>query len=108
MTIEDDLENQPILFMDESRLTRVEGISAEGGEALADLFIVSRRGMTKGGAISKVLQAEFERFIELLFRESEAHRLALKLYARRYEVTARKDAADILRQAIAEQISGDN
>jgi len=36
----------------------------------------------------------------LLFRDSEAYRLALKLYAGRYEVIACRDAADILREAI--------
>jgi hypothetical protein len=38
--------------------------------------------------------------IELLFQDSEAYRLALKLYAGRYEVIACRDAADILREAI--------
>jgi hypothetical protein len=47
-------------------------------------------------------------FIELLFRESEAYRLALKLYAGRYEVIACRDAADILRQVIAEHMPEDN
>ena len=37
---------------------------------------------------------------ELLFQESEAYRLALKLYAGRYEVIACKDVADIMREAI--------
>ena len=46
------------------------------------------------------MQAELGRFIELLFRESEAYRLALKLYAGRYEVIAMRDAAEILREAI--------
>ena len=34
------------------------------------------------------------------FKNSEAYRLALKLYAGRYEVIACRDAADILREAI--------
>lgn len=46
------------------------------------------------------VQVELERFIELLFRDSKAYRLALKLYAGRYEVIAERDAADILREAI--------
>jgi len=41
---------------------------------------------------------------ELLFRESEAYRLALKLYAGRYEVIACKEAAEILREAIAKHM----
>jgi hypothetical protein len=36
----------------------------------------------------------------LLFQDSEAYRLALKLYAGRYELIACRDAADILREAI--------
>lgn len=101
MTTQEDQENQPSLFMDdESRLTRLEGIPAECRESLADLFIVLRRGMTKEGCGPQVVQAELDRFIELLFQESEAYRLALKLYAGRYEVIAAKDAADILREVI--------
>jgi hypothetical protein len=46
------------------------------------------------------VQAELDRFIELLFRDSEAYRLASKLYAGRYEVIATRDAADILREVI--------
>jgi chromosome segregation and condensation protein ScpB len=46
------------------------------------------------------VQAELDRFIELLFRDSEAYRLALKLYAGRYEVIAAREAADILREVI--------
>ena len=85
---------------DESRLGRLESIPAEAREDLADLFIVLRRGFTKEGCGPQVVQAELDRFIELLFRESEAYRLALKLYAGRYEVIACRDAADILREAI--------
>jgi hypothetical protein len=36
----------------------------------------------------------------LLFQDSEAYKLALKLYAGRYEVIAARDAADILREVI--------
>jgi hypothetical protein len=51
MTTQEEQDNQPSLFMDdESRLVRLEGISAESREWLADLFIVLRRGMTKEGA----------------------------------------------------------
>src|SRR5437868_15296497 len=57
-------------------------------------------GMTKEGRGPQVVQAELDRFIELLFRDSEAYRLALKLYAGRYEVIAGKPAEDILREAI--------
>jgi chromosome segregation and condensation protein ScpB len=46
------------------------------------------------------VQAELDHFIELLFRDSEAYGLALKLYAGRYEVIAARDAADILRQVV--------
>ena len=56
--------------------------------------------MTKEGAGPLVVQAELDRFIELLFRGSEAYRLALKLYAGRYEVIACKPAEEILREAI--------
>jgi hypothetical protein len=101
MTTQEGQQNQPSLFMDdESRLVRLEGIPAEAREWLADLFIVLSRGMTKEGAGPKVVQAELDRFIELLFRDSEAYRLALKLYAGRYEVIAARDAADILREVI--------
>ena len=90
---------------DECRLTRIEGIPEEAREWLADLFIVLRRGMTKEGCGPLVVQAELDRFIELLFRESEAYRLALKLYVGRYETIACKDAADILREAIEKYMS---
>jgi hypothetical protein len=52
----------------------------------------------------QVVQAEPDRFIGLLFRDSEAYRLALKLYAGRYEVIANKDNADILREVIEEHM----
>jgi hypothetical protein len=101
MTSHESEENQPILFDDdESRGYRIEGVPEEAREALADLLIVLRRGMTKEGCGPLVVQAELDRFIELLFRESEAYRLALKLYAGRYEVIAMQDAAEILREAI--------
>jgi len=101
MTTQESQEIQPTLFMeDECRLTRIEGIPEEAREWLADLFIVLRRGMTKEGAGPLVVQAELDRFIELLFRETEAYRLALKLYAGRYEVIAGKPAEEILREAI--------
>jgi hypothetical protein len=101
MTTQEEQENQPSLFMDdESRLVRLEGIPEEAREWLADLFIVLRRGMTKEGAGPQVVQAELDRFIELLFQDSEAYRLALKLYAGRYEVKGARDAADILREVI--------
>lgn len=41
------------------------------------------------GAGPQVVKAEIDRFIELLFRDYDAYRLALKLYAGRYEVIAR-------------------
>jgi hypothetical protein len=101
MTAQEDQENQPRLFEDdEHRLVQLEGIPAEARESLADVFIVLSRGMTKEGAGPEVVKAELDRFIELLFRESEAYRLALKLYAGRYGVIACRDAADILREAI--------
>lgn len=89
------------MFMDdESRLVRIEGIPAEAREWIADLFIVLRRGMTKEGAGPQVVQAELDRFIELLFQYSEAYRLALKLYAGRYEVIGARDGAEILREVV--------
>jgi hypothetical protein len=101
MTTQESQENQPILFDDdESRGYRIEGVPEEAREALADLLIILRRGMTKEGCGPLVVQAELDRFIELLFQKSEAYRLALKLYAGRYEVIAMRDAADILREAI--------
>lgn len=101
MTPQESQENQPILFMDdESRLVRLEEIPEESREWLADLFIVLRRGMTKEGAGPQVVQAELDRFIELLFQGSEAYRLALKVYAGRYEVIGARNPADILREAI--------
>ena len=68
------------------------------------MLIVLLRGFTKEGCGPQVVQAELDRFIELLFRESEAYRLAVQLYAGRYEVIACKDAAEILRQVIAEHM----
>src|SRR5438105_9632212 len=101
MTSQENQENQPSLFMDdENRLTRIEGVSGEALEWLADLLIVLRRGMTKEGCGPLVVQAELDRFIELIFQKSEAYRLGLKLYAGRYEVIAGKEAAGILRDAI--------
>ena len=91
---------------DESRRVRLEGISAESREALADLFIVLRRGMRKEGCGWQVVEAELDRFIELLFRESEAYRLALRLYAGRYEVIGGRNAAEILRNVIEKYIPG--
>lgn len=85
---------------DENRLTRIEGIMGEALEWLADLLIVLRRGMTKEGCGPLVVQAELDRFIESIFQRTEAYRLALKLYAGRYEVIAGKDVVDILREAI--------
>jgi hypothetical protein len=58
--------------------------------------------------LAYALQAKLDRFIELLFRDSEAYRLALKLYAGRYEVIACRDAADILREAIEKHMPEDN
>ena len=46
------------------------------------------------------MQAELDRFIELLFQGSEAYRLALKLYTGRYEVIGIRNAAEILREVI--------
>src|SRR5215213_8415032 len=109
MTPQDSQEDQASLFMDdESRLIRLEEITEEGREWLADLFIVLSRGMTKEGAGPQVVKAELDRFIELLFRDSEAYRLALKLYAGRYEVIACRDAADILREVIEKHMPEDN
>jgi hypothetical protein len=109
MTTQEELENQSRLFEDdEHRLVQLEGIPAEARESLADVFIVLSRGMTKEGAGPQVVKAELDRFIELLFRDSEAYRLALKLYAGRYEVIACRDAADILREAIEKHMPEDN
>jgi hypothetical protein len=109
MTTQEDQENQPRLFEDdEHRLVQLEGIPPEARESLADVFIVLSRGMTKEGCGPEVVKAELDRFIELLFRDSEAYRLALKLYAGRYEVIACRDAADILREAIEKHMPEDN
>jgi hypothetical protein len=43
----------------------------------------------------------FYRFYSCCFQDSEAYKLALKLYAGRYEMIAARDAADILCQLIA-------
>jgi hypothetical protein len=58
-----------------------------------------RQREPKVGCEWQVVQAELDRFIELLFRASEAYRLALKLYAGMYEVVAARDAVDILLRA---------
>ena len=52
------------------------------------------------GTSPQVVQDELDRFIKLLFQGSEAYRLALKLYAGRYEVIVGKATKDILREAI--------
>jgi hypothetical protein len=107
MTPPDSQEDQASLFMDdENRLLHLEGIPAEAHEAVAEIFIVLSRGMTKEGAGPEVVQAELGRFIELLFRDSEAYRLALKLYKGRYEVIGGRDAAGILREVIAKHMPG--
>ncbi len=66
-------------------------------QLLSDLFIVLRRGLTKESCGWQLVQAELDRFIELLFHDSEAYRLALKLSTGRYDVIAERDATDILR-----------
>lgn len=63
--------------------------------------------MRKEGCGWPVVEAEMQRFVELLFRDSEAYRLALKPYMGRYETIACKDAAEILRKVIAEQTPED-
>lgn len=106
MTTQESREDQPSLFMDdEDRLDYLEGIPAKCREALADLFIILHRGMTKEGCGPQVVQAELGRFIELLFRDSEAYRLTLQLYVSRYEIIGGKEAADILREVVAEKLS---
>ena len=108
MTTQGSQEDQPCLFMDdEDRLDYLETVPADGREALADLFIILRRGMTKEGCGPQVVQAELDRFIELLFRDSEAYRLTLQLYVGRYEIIGGKEAADILREVVAEKLSLD-
>jgi hypothetical protein len=62
--------------------------------------------MTKEGCGRLVVQAELDRFIELIFQRTEAYRLALKLYTSRYEVIAGKPAEDILREAIEKYMPG--
>jgi hypothetical protein len=101
MSPQESQENQAILFMDdESRMIRIDEVPEEAREWLADLFIVLRRGFTKEGCGPLVVQAELDRFIELLFRQSEAYLLALKLYVGRYEIIGARSAAEILREAI--------
>src|ERR1044071_6907795 len=101
MSPQESQENQPILFMDdESRMVRIDEVPEEAREWLADLFIVLRRGFTKEGCGPLVVQAELDRFIELLFKKSDAYRLALKLYAGRYEIIGARSAAEILSEAI--------
>jgi hypothetical protein len=105
MSPQDSQENQSALFMDdESRMVRIDEVPEEAREWLADLFIVLRRGFTKEGCGPLVVQAELDRFIELLFQGSEAYRLALKLYAGRYEVIGARSAAEILSEAIAKYL----
>src|ERR1700742_2342931 len=101
MTPQEATEDRPALFMDdECRMTRIEGVPMEAREWLADRFIVLRRGFTKEGCGPVVVQAELDRFIELIFRESEAYRLALTLYAGPYDGIAGKPAEEIFREDI--------
>jgi hypothetical protein len=92
---------------DECRLAKIKGLPEEAREWLADLFIVLSRGGTKEGAGPEVVMAQLDPLIELLFRDSEAYRLALKLYAGRYEVIGGRDAAEILQQVIEEHMTGE-
>lgn len=68
--------------------------------SLLSLNLPIEPGMTKEGAGPQVVKAELDRFMELLFRDSEADRLTLKLYKGRYEVIGGRDATDILREVI--------
>lgn len=105
MSPQESENEQAILFMDdESRMIRIDEVPEEAREWLADLFIVLRRGFTKEGCGPPVVQAELDRFIELLFRQSEAYQLALKLYAGRYEIIGARSAAEILREAIEQYL----
>jgi hypothetical protein len=65
---------------------------------------IGRYRITKEGAGPQVVQAELDRFIELPFRDSEAYRLALKLYTGRYKVIGGRNARDILRQVVAKHM----
>ncbi len=58
--------------------------------------------MTKESTVPYVVQAALDRFIELLLQDSEAYQLVLKLYMGQYEVIVGRNAANILRQVIAE------
>ncbi len=105
MSPQESENEQAILFMDdESRMIRIDEVPEEAREWLADLFIVLRRGFTKENCGPLVVQAELDRFIELLFRQSEAYRLALKLYAGRYEIIGARSAAEILREDIEQYL----
>ena len=55
-----------------------------------------------------MVQAELDRFIELLFQGSEAYRLSLKLENGRYEMIGIRNAADILREAIEKYMPDDD
>jgi hypothetical protein len=61
----------------------------------------------KEGCGWQVVQADLGRFIELLFRDSEAYRLALKLYAGRHEMIVARSADEILREAIDKHMPDD-
>lgn len=62
--------------------------------------------MTQEGADLQVVQAELDHFIELLFRGSEAYRLAVKLYAGRYEVIGARNASEIVREVLDKHLPG--
>jgi hypothetical protein len=67
-----------------------------------------RQRKPKEGCGWQVVQAELDQSIELLFRDSQAYHLALKLYARQDEVIAGRNAIDLLRKVIAEYMSEDD
>jgi hypothetical protein len=71
MSPQESLENQPILFDDESRGFRIEGVPEEALEWLADLLIVLRRGMTKEGCGPLVVQAELDRSSSCCFKSQK-------------------------------------
>ena len=54
----------------------------------------------------QAVDAEIERFIELLFRLSEGFRLALRLYAGRFEVIACRNPIEILRETVNRHMAG--
>ena len=82
------------------------GLPKKGLEPLVQMLISFRRAIDEDKRGCEAVRAEIDRFIELLFRQSKAYRLALEPYNRRSEVIGGHDPEVILSRAIDKYIHG--